>query len=90
MRTAVRQGAVVVILILQAVRVELLVAVGPSAQGVKGGAGAAPGHGCGAGGTVLTEAFFLKACHDLDISQVLQFISHRDGVIRCTQLAVHG
>lgn len=57
MRTAVRQGAVIVILILQAVCVELLVAVGPSAQGVKRGAGAAPGHRCRAGGTVLTEAW---------------------------------
>lgn len=45
MSAAVRQGTVVIVLILQAVRVELLVAVGTPAQGVQGGTGAATRYG---------------------------------------------
>lgn len=52
---AVRQGTVVIVLILQAVRVELLVAVGTPAQGVQGGTGAATRYGGWAGGAVLAE-----------------------------------
>lgn len=39
-------------------------------------------------GLVLT--FFLEASHDLDISEILQLIAHRDGVIRGAELAVYG
>lgn len=53
--TAVRQGTVVIVLVLQAVGVELLVAVGTPAQGVQGGAGAAARYGRWAGGAVLAE-----------------------------------
>lgn len=31
----------------------------------------------------------LQAGHDLDISEVLQFVAHGDGVVRGAQLAVH-
>ncbi|TNN52065.1 hypothetical protein EYF80_037725 [Liparis tanakae] len=31
-----------------------------------------------------------KASHDLDISEILQFIAHRDGVIGCAEFTVYG
>lgn len=57
MSAAVRQGTIVIVLVLKAVRVELLVAVGASSQGVQGGAGAATRDRSGAGGAVLPEAW---------------------------------
>lgn len=56
MSAAVGQGTVIVVLVLEAVGVELLVAVGASPQGVEGGTGAAARHGGRTGGTVLAEA----------------------------------
>lgn len=83
-----RQG---VLLVLQAVAVELLVAVGAAAtQGLQGGRGAAARDGRRAGGVVLSQTLLLKASHDLDIGEILQLVAHGDGVVRGAELTVYG
>lgn len=40
--------------------------------------------------TTLQLTLFLQASHDLYISEILQLIAHRDGVIWCAELTVYG